>query len=92
MPAAAASPVPAGGDPWGSLLQVGMALLEQFVGAARGPGESRAGAAPAGGGGPSVVRDERTGETYLKVPVPSREVVEGALQALGSLLEGLRRP
>jgi hypothetical protein len=38
-----------------------------------------------------VVRDERTGETYLKVPVPSSEALEQALKAVGTLLESLRR-
>jgi hypothetical protein len=38
-----------------------------------------------------VYRDERTGETYLKLPVPAPEVLDQALQAMSALLEGLRR-
>jgi superfamily II DNA or RNA helicase len=85
-PAAAAA---APSDPWGMLLQAGMALLQQFVGGAPP-------ATPAAGNGlPSarslVTRDERTGETYLKVPVPAPEVLDQALQAVGALLQSLRR-
>jgi hypothetical protein len=34
-----------------------------------------------------VTRDERTGETYVKLPVPPPEVLDRALQAFGALLE-----
>lgn len=40
---------------------------------------------------PTVMRDERTGETYLKVPVPEPELIEPALKAVGTALEGLRK-
>jgi len=82
--------VAAPADPWGALLQAGMALLHQFVGGAKP-------AAPAPGGpvkaavGSLVTRDERTGETYLKVPVPAPEVLDQALRAFGTLLESLRK-
>ncbi len=77
------------GDPWAGLLQAGMALLQQVVGAARsGAGQ------PAGPGDAVralVRRDEQTGETYLKLPVPPPEVLDQALRAVGTLLQGLRR-
>jgi hypothetical protein len=38
-----------------------------------------------------VRKDEQTGETYLRLPVPQPEVLEQALQAVGTLLEGLRK-
>jgi superfamily II DNA or RNA helicase len=76
---------PAAEDPWAGLLQVGMALLQQLAGGARG------GAGDGKGGGTAVVRDERTGEAYLKVPLPQPEVLENALKAVGALLEGLRK-
>jgi hypothetical protein len=38
-----------------------------------------------------MARDERTGETYLKVPVPKPEVLDQALRAVGALLESLRK-
>jgi SNF2 family DNA or RNA helicase len=36
-------------------------------------------------------RDERTGETYLKLPVPKPEVLEQAMRAFGALLESFRQ-
>jgi hypothetical protein len=73
-------------NPWDALLQAGMALFQQFAAA----GQNGTTPAPSAGG-PRVMRDEQTGETYLKVPVPSPEVVEQALRAVGALLEGFRR-
>src|SRR5262249_24545462 len=74
MPAAAAGGMPgvAAGDPWSVLLQVGMALLQQLAGAEGGTG----GGSRSGGSSAEVVRDERTGEAYLKVPLPQPEVLE----------------
>ncbi len=84
-PAPAAAPA----DPWGALLQAGMALLQNFA------GSKPASAAPPGGGKPALgsllARDERTGETYLKLPVPAPEVLDQALQAVGALIQSLRR-
>jgi superfamily II DNA/RNA helicase len=82
---AAAAPT----DPWGALLQTGMALLQQFAGGLR-PGP----ATPAGNGAaavrPLVVRDEKTSESYVKLPVPPPEVLDKALEAVGALLKSLR--
>jgi hypothetical protein len=57
-----------------------MALLQQFA------------ARPTTGGGLAslVHRDERSGETYLKVPVAKPEVLDQALKAFETLLQGLR--
>jgi hypothetical protein len=38
-----------------------------------------------------VRRDEATGETYLRFPVPSPEVVNQALQMIGSLLQTMQQ-
>jgi superfamily II DNA or RNA helicase len=76
---------PAAADPWSSLLQTGMALLQQFATASR---PAAAGATPAG---LLVERDAKTGAAYLRVPVPPPEVIDQALKALGAVLEGLRR-
>jgi SNF2 family DNA or RNA helicase len=83
---------PAEADPWGSLLQVGVGLLTQLAEATKPSGDGR----PAGEplttmAGNFVQRDERSGETYLKFPVPSPEVLDTALQAVHSLLERLRK-
>lgn len=74
------APVAGSADPWTGLLQAGMALLQQFA------------AKPAAGGGLAslVNRDERTGETYLKVPVAKPEVLDQALKAFETLLQSLR--
>jgi superfamily II DNA/RNA helicase len=80
-------------DPWTALLQAGMALLSQVTGAARN-GSSGGPATTASPGGmvqSLVKRDEKTGETYLKLPVPAPEVLDQALRAVGALLEGLRK-
>jgi superfamily II DNA or RNA helicase len=79
-----AAPAPAS-DPWTGLLQAGMALLQGLAGAAR-PGAD--GARPPS---PLVQRDERTGEMYVKLPVPSPEALDQALQAVGALLQSLRK-
>jgi superfamily II DNA or RNA helicase len=85
---------PAAGDPWAGLLQVGMALWQQFTTSMQngGGGASAGAAASVGGALRSLVkRDEKTGESYLKLPVPSTEVLDKALRAVGALLEGLRK-
>src|SRR5262249_9595809 len=80
-----AGPAIAATDPWTSLLQTGVALFQQLATASRG------GTASAAPGLSLVRRDDRTGETYLRLPVPSQEVLDQALQAFGALLEGLRK-
>ena len=75
-------------DPWMGLLQSGMALLQQLTRAG-----SSVGTTPSGHGlvsGSLVQRDEKSGETYLKLPVPPPEVVNLALRALGELLQSVR--
>jgi hypothetical protein len=95
-PVAAAVPSVVG-DPWSALLQTGMALLQQVVSAARngngtaGPGQAQQAAGPARTGVPRVARDEKTGETYLRLPMPSPQVLDQALNAIGTFLRGLRQ-
>lgn len=92
VPTGAGAGAPAVGDPWSGLLQVGMALLQQFAGAAQAPAGGSAPPTNGAASSPRVVRDERTGETYLKVPMPQPEVLEQALQAVNALLQSFRRP
>jgi superfamily II DNA or RNA helicase len=75
-----ASPSVPAADPWSGLLQAGMALVSQMANASS--------AAPSADG--LVRRDDRTGETYLRLPVPSPEVVQQALQMVGTLLQSLK--
>jgi superfamily II DNA or RNA helicase len=90
-------PAPPTGDPWSGLLQAGMALLQQVVGASqashggersRPTGDGARGSAPTN---PLLGRDERTGETYLKLPVPPPDMLEQLIKGVGSLLEGFRK-
>jgi hypothetical protein len=73
-----------------------MAQLQQFAaasgaGQASKPADASVGALARPPASPLLARDERTGETYLKLPVPPPEVVEQVLKTVGSLLEGLRK-
>jgi hypothetical protein len=84
MPAAAQPAT----DPWAGLLQAGMAMLQQLASVRGGNSPmSSASAAPRS----LVQRDEQSGETYLKLPVPPPEVVNKALEAFGALLQSLRK-
>jgi superfamily II DNA or RNA helicase len=78
-------------NPWDALIQAGMALFQQFAAAQNGTANPPDATPSANVPAPRVMRDEQTGETYLKVPVPSPEVVEQALRVVGALLEGFRR-
>jgi hypothetical protein len=44
-----------------------------------------------GNGNATVLHDAQTGETFLKVPVPAPELVGPALEAVGTLMENLRK-
>ena len=81
---APAAPAPAA-EPWAGLLQSGLAILEQLAAASRGA------PAPSAPGLSLVRRDEATGENYLRIPVPSPEVLDRALQAIGTLLQRFHR-
>ena len=71
-------------DPIANLLQTGIAFLQELATVAR-PGS------PSMRGLSFVSRDERTGETYLKVPIPKPEVLDKAPEAISALLESFRR-
>jgi len=76
---------PPSADPWAGLLQTGLTLLEQLAVASRTPPDER----PAG---LSVVqRDPQTGQDYLRIPVPSADVLDRALQAIGAVLDRFKR-
>jgi superfamily II DNA/RNA helicase len=76
-------------DPWTGLFQTGMALLQQLTTAGSGGTPAPSNNGPASRA--LVQRDEQTGETYLKLPVPPPEVLNQALQAFGALLQSLRK-
>jgi hypothetical protein len=82
----------ADGDPLASLLRTGFQLVEKFLTAAqtqdggRAPDGDRTGARPF-----ETVRDERTGERYLKIRMPAPDVIDRVAQSLKALLESLQR-
>jgi hypothetical protein len=81
----AAPAEPAAVNPWAGLLEVGFALLQQLVPAA--PGQQVA----ANGQASLIQRDERTGESYIRLPVPPPDVLAQAVGAMQKLLESFRR-
>ncbi len=74
-------------DPLSNLLRTGLDLLTQFA-AAAGTGQAMTGATPS----PLFerIRDERSGQSYLKIRMPEPEVVDRVAQAMQSLLESFR--
>ena len=85
-PAAASAPPSA--NPWGPLLDVGLQLVQTLAAAhAPRPADGNAPLAP-----PAWLEtDARTGQTYLKLPVPDPATVQKLADALGGLLAGLKR-
>jgi superfamily II DNA or RNA helicase len=88
VPRVAAATTPsaaaATGD-WAALMQTGLAWLEQLTEAAHASGDGRA------EGLRFIHRDPQTGEDYLRIPVPSSDVLDRALHTIGTLLDRFRR-
>jgi hypothetical protein len=83
-PTAPAAPMPAvGGNPWAGLIEAGLGLLQQLAGGAPTNGAAQPAA--------FVQRDERTGESYLRLPVPPPEVLQQAVGAVQKLLESMKK-
>lgn len=73
-------------DAWAGLLTTGLDLLGQILSSAQSPAPSVTQSAPTKG--LSIVRrDERTGESYLHLPMPGPETMERLLGAVSTLLE-----
>lgn len=83
-PMAGASVAVPGGDVWAGLLQTGLELMQQLT----APKQSAGNGTPKSTYG--VQRDDRTGESYVKLPVPSPEVLGNIAQALAGLVQMLR--
>lgn len=76
-------PAPTSDSPWAGLLQGGLALLQQL---ATPPKENgKRGEARYG-----LVRDERTGERYVKLPAPPPELLGNLTQMLASFARMLQ--
>jgi SNF2 family DNA or RNA helicase len=69
-------------DPWSGLVQTGLAFLQNLSAVARAP-EQKKGDAVANA---MVARDEKTGEQYLKLPMPSPDALQQLMTALSALL------
>jgi hypothetical protein len=88
--------------PLAGLLQTGLKLLEELAVASRSaskPGTTSQGEMAALNSNLShnlaaswIGRDEQTGQSFLKLPMPKPEVLDQALQAIGALLEGWSGP
>jgi superfamily II DNA or RNA helicase len=88
---AAAAALPVAADTWTGLLQTGVAFLQQLTSASQPATPTAKSGEPVGSGLAVIARDERTGEAYLKLPVPKPEVLEQVLKAFGALLENFRK-
>jgi superfamily II DNA or RNA helicase len=76
-------PIEAGAaDPWAGLIQTGLSFLQGLQSAAQ-PGNR--------GGSSMVGTDEKTGVSYLKLPMPKPEMMPQVMQALGTLLQAFSK-
>jgi superfamily II DNA/RNA helicase len=66
-----------GVDPMSSLVQTGLAFLQNLSAVAQGGN---------GKSNPLVARDEKTGESFLKLPMPKPEVLQQLMTAMSALL------
>ena len=85
---AAASPSE---NPWTGLLQQGAALLQHLAAASSAANGAGTAAAASQKDQSFIRRDASTGESYLRIPMPTPEVLDQALRALSTLLDSLRR-
>lgn len=84
VPTAAPACAPAStANPWAPLVDVGIKFLESLSAAGTADGQ----AAPSW-----IETDARTGQSYVKFPVPEPETVQRLADALGGLLAGFRKP
>lgn len=70
-------------------MQTGLNFLEQLATASRAGSPQKEKSAPSIDS--FVDRDERTGENFLRIPMPKPEMLDKALGAIGALLERFRR-
>ncbi len=89
-----APPTTPADNPLAGLLQNGLALLEQLAAASgsENGGGKKNGQAPSQPKSPfETATDDRTGQTYLKVPMPDSDVLNKAYAAINTLMESFRR-
>ena len=81
-------------NPLAGLLQNGLALLEQLAsasGSQNGHGKKNGQHQNQAKSPFETATDDRTGQTYLKVPMPDTDVLNKAFAAINTLMESLRR-
>ena len=90
QPAASQAPAPSQEEVWTDVVTAGVALLDKLTQALAGGGAS--GQAGRGGGvslpGAAVTRDEQTGQSYLKLPLPEPETVQKIADVFAALTQG----
>jgi superfamily II DNA or RNA helicase len=74
---------PAGSDPWSGLVQTGLAFLQNLAAVSK----AKAGSRGDGTASTLVTRDEKTGEQFVKLPMPNQEVLQQLMTALSALLQ-----
>ncbi len=74
--------------PWQGLLQTGIAFLQELTRTALPASGERKSSKTKGDMASLVTQDARTGEPYLRLPLPAPAVIDQALRALRMLLEG----
>jgi superfamily II DNA/RNA helicase len=88
--AASAPPTAAFENPLAGLLQQGLALLEQFAAASSAQSKPQNGKShprsPI-----ETTKDERTGQTYLKLPMPDPDVLNQAFAAINTLMKSFQK-
>lgn len=87
---AASVPVQSVDNPLAGLLQQGLAFLEQLAAATKPQNGSKS---RNGQNRPTfeTAKDERTGQTYLKLPLPDPNVLNQAYAAIHTLMESFRK-
>jgi hypothetical protein len=85
VPAAAGTVPPGGVDPWTGLLHAGLELLGGLAGTRDGSGHPGQAPLPF-----ERERDERTGQTYLKIRLPEPAIINRVVDAVQALLASLR--
>lgn len=76
---------------WTGLLQQGAALLQDLAAAASATNGAETAASASIKDQSFIRRDASTGESYLRIPMPTPEVLDQALRTLSTLLDSLRR-
>ncbi|MEI7684566.1 MAG: DEAD/DEAH box helicase [Planctomycetota bacterium] len=70
-------------SPWAGLMQAGLSLLQQFAAPAATKAQPNVSQ-------PTVIRDDKTGRSFLQIPMPKPEVMREATDALQKLLKALQ--